>query len=74
MTTNHNDKFIEDRYNKPKFQLNKILKYITLSRAEVIYKQMILPLFDYAGFTIESSGKTTKLSRKVTRKGCNVYR
>ena len=55
------DKFVEDKYNKANFriyQLSKIRKYITVPIAEVIYKQMILPLFDYADFMVESSGKT----------------
>ena len=55
------DKFVEDKYNKANFriyQLGKIRKYITVPIAEVIYKQMILPLFDYADFMVESSGKT----------------
>ena len=56
------DKFVEDKYNKANFriyQLGKIRKYIcAVPIAEVIYKQMILPLFDYADFMVESSGKT----------------
>ena len=49
------DTFVEEKHNKTNFQiyqLSKIQKYVTASIAEVIYKQMILPLFDYADFMI----------------------
>ena len=51
---------LREKYNKANFriyQLSKIRKYINSRIAEVIYKHMILPLCDYADFTIGSSSK-----------------
>ena len=39
------------------YQLGKIRKYITADITNVIYKQTIIPLFDYADFLIESGQK-----------------
>ena len=40
--------------------LCKIRKYITTDSALAIYKQMILPLFDYSGFLLLSCNKTDR--------------
>ena len=41
---------IKKRVNNRMFQFRKIRKYTTTHAAILIYKQTILPIFDYAGF------------------------
>ena len=51
------DGFLKGKCNKINirlYQLGKIRKYITNNIANLIYKQTIVPLFDYADFLIES--------------------
>ena len=70
------DKFIEDKYDKANFriyQLSKIRKYITVSICEVIYKQMILLLFDYADFMVDRSGKTTVIRLEKLQERAVMY-
>ena len=40
--------------------LYKIRKYLTIDSALSIYKQMILPLFDYSGFLLLSCNKSDR--------------
>ena len=47
-------KNIKKRVNNRMFQLRKIRKYINKQAAIMIYKQTILPIFDYAGFLLIS--------------------
>ena len=50
-------KFLKEKCNKINLrlcQLGKMRKYITCSIANTIYKQTIIPFFDYADFLIES--------------------
>ena len=54
------DDMVDAKYNKINVrihQLGKLRKYINSEIAQVIYKQMILPLFDYADFMVESARK-----------------
>ena len=39
-------------------QLIRLRKYVTEEIAVTIYKQMIIPLLDYADFLVESASKT----------------
>ena len=51
------DKFLKDKCNKINirlYQLCKMQKYITRSIPNIIYKQAIISLYDYADFLIES--------------------
>ena len=51
------DKFLQEKCNKINLrlhQLGKMRKYITSNIANIVYKQTIVPLFDYADFLIES--------------------
>ena len=51
------DKFLKEKCNKINLrlhQLGKMHKYITSNIANIVYKQTIVPLFDYADFLIES--------------------
>ena len=55
------DHFIDAKYNKANLrflQLRKLQKAITCEIAITIYKQMILPLLDYADFIVESARKS----------------
>ena len=45
--------------------LSKIRKYMTTDSALAIYKQMILPLFDYSGFLLISCYKTDREDLQV---------
>ena len=45
--------------------LSKIRKYMTADSALAIYKQMILPLFDYSGFLLISCYKTDREDLQV---------
>ena len=54
------------------FTLSKIRKFIDKSVATIIYKQTILPIFDYGGFLLDSSTQKTiddlqKLQNKALR-------
>ena len=54
------DDMVDAKYNKINVrihQLGKLRKYINSEIAQVIYKQMILPLFNYADFMVESARK-----------------
>ena len=54
------DKFLESKYNKVNvriLQLMRMRQYITTDTALTIYKQMIIPFFDYADFMVESGPK-----------------
>ena len=50
------------RVNERIYQLGKLRKYITNGIANIIYKQAIVPLIDYADFLIES-GPTYYIDR-----------
>ena len=43
-----------DKINLRLYQLSKMRKYITSNIACTLYKQAILPVFDYADFQIDS--------------------
>ena len=66
---------MDTKYNKAELrihQLGKMRKYIDGDIAITIYKQMILPLFDYADFMVESASKQKianleKLQEKALR-------
>ena len=47
------------------FMLKKLRKYITVEAAVLIYKQMILPLIDYAGFLLISCRSCDKSDLQV---------
>ena len=54
------DEFLESKYNTINMrilQLMRMRQYITSDTALTIYKQMIIPLFDYADFMVESAPK-----------------
>ena len=54
------DKFLKDKCDKINlrlYQLGRMRKYITSAVANIIYKQAIVPLYDYADFIIESGPK-----------------
>ena len=51
------DRFLKEKCNKINvrlYQLGKLRKYIRRDSANTVYKQTIVPLFDYADFLIES--------------------
>ena len=55
------DEFVNAKYNKVNFriiQLIRLRKYITEEIAVTIYKQMIIPLLEYADFMVERPSKT----------------
>ena len=59
------DQFLKQKcgkINQRLYQLAKMRKFITSSIANKLYKQVILPLFDYADFLIES-GTTYYINR-----------
>ena len=74
------DEFVNAKYNKVNFriiQLIRLRKYITEEIAVTIYKQMIIPLLDYADFMVESASKTKidkleKLQEKALKCISNV--
>ena len=52
--------FVEHKYNNINvriLQLMRMRQYITTDTALTIYRQMIIPLFDYADFMVESASK-----------------
>ena len=53
-------KSIENRVSNKVYVLRKIRRYITYKAAIQIYKQMILPFFDYAGFLLVACNKDKK--------------
>ena len=62
------EKHLIDKYNKVNvriLQLMRMRQYITTNTALTIYKQMIIPLFDYADFMVESAskGRISKLEK-----------
>ena len=62
------DEFVDDKYNKVNvriLQLMRMRQYITTDTALTIYKQMIIPLFNYADFMVESAskGRISKLEK-----------
>ena len=70
------DEFVDDKYNKVNvriLQLMRMRQYITTDTALTIYKQMIIPLFDYEDFMVESAStgripKLEKLQEKLSSK------
>ena len=67
--------FLENKYNNINMrilQLMRMRQYITTDTALTIYKQMIIPLFDYADFMVESAPrpcivKLEKLQEKALK-------
>ena len=62
------DEFVDDKYNKVNvriLQLMRMRQYITTDTALTIYKQMIIPIFVYADFMVESAskGRISKLEK-----------
>ena len=54
------DEFVEHKYNNINvriLQSMRMRQYITTDTALTIYKQMIIPLFDYADLMVESASK-----------------
>ena len=54
------DKFLKDKCNRINlrlYQLGKMRKYITNSIANIVYKQAIMSLYDYADFLTENGPK-----------------
>ena len=54
------DEFLESKYNTINMRILQLMRmgqYITSDTALTIYKQMIIPLFDYADFMVESAPK-----------------
>ena len=77
------DDFFKQKCNKINlklYQLAKMQKFIMARIATTIYKQAILPVFDYADFLVDSStyyyiGKLDKLHEKALRLiDCNKHR
>ena len=59
------DNFLDSKYNKVNqrvYQLGKLRKIVSSDIAITIYKQMILPLLDYADFIIEC-GRKVKIDK-----------
>ena len=75
------DDMVDAKYKKINVrihQLGKLRKYVNSEIAQVIYKQMILPLFEYADFMVESArkpkiDKLEKLQEKGIRYVDNGY-
>ena len=69
------DEFLESKYktiNVRIMQLIRIRQYITTDTALTIYKKLIIPLFDYADFMVESAprvniAKMEKLQEKALK-------
>ena len=62
------DEFLETKYNNINMSILQLMRmryYITTDTALTIYKQIIIPLFDYADFMVESAPKNSvaKLER-----------
>ena len=51
---------IKKNTKSKKCTLRKIRKYITVDCTILIYKQMIMPIFDYSGFLLFSCNKTDR--------------
>ena len=71
------DEFVEHKYNNINvriLQLMRMRQYITTDTALTIYRQMIIPLFDYADFMVESASKV-KIAKleKTTREGSKMH-
>ena len=61
-------KCVESKYNRVNFivnQLEKMRKYINNDIAITMYKQLILPLFDYADCMVKSAHKKNKKKREI---------
>ena len=58
-------KDVKKKISQKIFLLRKIRKYITLESAVLIYKQAILPFFDYAGFLLISLGIEDKKDLQI---------
>ena len=58
-------KNVEKRVIDKVYMLRKIRKYLTYHAALQIYKQLILPIFDYAGFLLVSCTKEKKHDLQV---------
>ena len=59
------DMFLKEKYNKVNlcvYQLGQMRKYITARIASIVYKQTVLPLYDYADFLVES-GPNHRINR-----------
>ena len=73
--------YINDIFKSSKFvkmSLKKIRKYLTFGAAVTVYKQTILPIFDYAGFMLISCRKEEKGDFQILQNDilriCNLSR
>ena len=60
-------KNIKKRVNNNMFVLRKIRKYLTEEAAIMVYKQTILPIFDYGGFLLISLNNSGKYELQVVQ-------
>ena len=58
-------KNIKNRVNNKIFALRKLRKYLSCGAAILVYKQTILPIFDYAGFLLMSLTNNDKYELQV---------
>ena len=56
---------VKKRISNKIFLLRKLRRYITLDSALLIYKQTIMPIFDYAGFMLLSLGVEDKKDLQI---------
>ena len=68
---------VKKRISNKIFLLRKLRRYITLDSALLIYKQTIMPIFDYAGFMLLSLGVEDKKDLQIMQNDalrfcCNV--
>ena len=68
-------KMVKRRVENKIFTLSKIRKYVDNRTALLIYKQAILPLFEYAGFVLESCriGQRKELQKLQNKDAVNGY-
>ena len=61
------------RVNNKIFALRKIRKYLSCESAILVYKQTILPIFDYAGFLLTSLKNSDKYDLQVMQNDALRY-
>ena len=66
-------KNIKKRVNNKIFSLRKLRKYLDQNAAILVYKQTILPIFDYAGFMLISLNDGDKTELQVTQNDAQRY-
>ena len=66
-------KNIKKRVNNKMFTLRKIRKYLTENASVLVYKQTIMPIFDYAGFLLISLNNGDKNELQIVQNDALCY-